>query len=128
MSIKYILIKTSLILFLLIAFCTCQKEESENETPAADRTIIVYMAADNDLSYDAFESLQQMEQGFSESHTQLIVFFDQGDGNPCLAEVHPGKNVIVKSYPELNSADPDVLKRILQDAIGLYPAQEYGLI
>ena len=122
-----IIAKTGVFLFLL-AFCACQKEESENETPVADRTIIVYMAADNDLSYDAFESLQQMEQGFSESHTQLIVFFDQGDGNPCLAEIHPDKNKIVNSYPELNSADPAVLNEVLQDAIVLYPAQKYGLI
>ena len=118
---KYIFIA-----LLLLVFSACEKEETPENL--ARRTIIAYMAADNDLSYDAFESLQQMEQGFSEVGVRLVAFLDRGDGSPCLAEVHPGKNTIVKSYPELNSADPTVLKKILQDAIGLYPAQEYGLI
>jgi len=112
-------------LFLLV-FSACEKEESPENL--SRRTIIVYMAADNDLSYDAFESLQQMKQGFSEAGTRLVVFFDQADEDPCLAEIHPGKDVIVKSYPTLNSADPAVLNEILQDAINLYPAKEYGLI
>jgi len=114
------------IILLLLAFGACEKEESPENL--ARRTIIAYVAADNDLSYDAYESLQQMEQGFSEAGVRLIVFFDQGDGNPCLSEVHPGKNTIVKSYPELNSANPAVLNEVLQDAINLYPAKEYGLI
>ncbi len=92
------------------------------------RTIIVYMAADNDLYYDAFVNLQQIKKGFSENGTRLIVFFDPIDENPCLAEVHPNEDIIVKSYPELNSANPDVLREVIQDVIELYPAQEYGLI
>ena len=120
------LISLSTIL-LLIVFGACQKEEEMPINPVS-RTIIGYMAADNDLSYDAFESLQQMEQGFSETGTRLVVFLDRGDGNPCLAEIYPGKNKIVKSYPELNSANPNVLKEVIQDALDLYPAREYGLI
>ncbi|MCL1933294.1 MAG: clostripain-related cysteine peptidase [Candidatus Azobacteroides sp.] len=111
---------------LLLVFNACQKEELSEI--AINRTILAYMAADNDLSYDAFENLQQMERGFSETGVRLIVFFDQADENPCLAEIHPDKDVIVKSYPELNSANSDVLGSVIRDVIDLYPAQEYGLI
>jgi len=126
MKIISIIAKTCVILFLLV-FCACQKEDDIPENPVI-RTIIVYMAADNDLSFDAFENLQQMKKGFSETGTRLVVFLDQIDENPCLAEVHPGKDVIVKSYSELNSANPDVLREVIRDVIDLYPAQEYGLI
>jgi len=128
MSIKYVLIKISPILFLLIAFCACQKEGLENETLVADRTIIVYMAADNDLASDASIGLQQMEQGFSEKGVNLIVFIAQSGENPQLLEIHPNTEKIVKTYPELNSADPAMLNEVIQDAINLYPVQEYGLI
>jgi len=131
MSIKYTFIKTIPFLFLLHAFCACQKEEPGDETPATatvSRTIIVYMAADNDLSEDALENLKQMEQGFSNTGARLVVFIDRADEKPSLLEIHPDKATVVKSYPELNSASSAVLKDVILDAIGLYPAQEYGLI
>ena len=116
-------------LFFILIFHSCSHEEIDEilETPVI-RTIIVYMAADNDLSYDALENLNQMKQGVADTGVHLIVFLDQWDENPCLMEIHPGKDIIVKSYPELNSADPKVLSEIIQDAIQLYPAPEYGLI
>jgi len=58
-----------LVLFILIS---CQKEDIQKNVPI--RTIIAYIAADNDLVYDASISLQQMEQGFSETGVNLIVF------------------------------------------------------
>ena len=119
------IIRVSSVLFLFI-FSACQEDEVL-ENPVI-RTVIVYMAADNDLSNDALENLKQMKQGFSEKGVNLIVFIDQWDENPRLLEIHPGKETIVKSYPEVNSADPDVLRTIIQEAIDLYPAPEYGLI
>ena len=129
MSIKYTFIKIIPILFLLV-LNACQKEEPEDERPAVSvsRTIIVYMAADNDLYEDAQVNLKQMEQGFSKTGARLVVFIDRMGENPSLLEVHPNEATIVKSYPELNSADPAVLKAIIQEAVDLFPAQEYGLI
>jgi len=86
------------------------------------------MAADNDLAGDASVSLQQMEQGFSEKGVNLIVFIAESGENPQLLEVHPNAEKVVKTYPESNTADPAILNEIIQDAIDLYPAQEYGLI
>jgi len=125
MKLSNIFIKTSFA-FALFIFISCQKEEIQ-KTPAT-RTIIVYIAADNDLAGDASVSLQQMEQGFSEKSVNLIAFYAQAGQNPKLLEIHQSKDKVVKNYPVLNTADPAVLNEILQDAIDLYPAQEYGLI
>jgi len=119
------IIKACLILSLSISI-SCQKEEREEHF--ITRTIIAYIAADNDLTGDASFSLQQMEQGFVEKGVNLIVFIAQSGENPQLLEIHPRNEKIVKTYPVLNTADPAVLKEVLQDAINLYPAQEYGLI
>jgi len=123
---KYNVIYSILSVFIITA---CSKEDGIKPVPAtAARTVIAYIAADNDLAGDASISLQQMEQGFTEKNVNLIVFIAQIGENPQLLEIHPGNEKIVKTYPVLNTADPAVLKEVLQDAINLYPAQEYGLI
>jgi hypothetical protein len=50
------------------------------------------------------------------------------DEIPYLLEIGEGKETQIKFYPELNSTDPAILKQIIQEVIGLYPAPEYGLI
>jgi len=126
MKIINIIAKTGILLFLL-AFCACQKDDVQVKTPAA-RTVIAYIAGDNDLSGDASVSLDAMEQGFSEAGVNLIVFIAQTGSNPRLLEIHKGKETPVKTYSTLNTSEPAVLNEILQDAVSLYPAQEYGLI
>ena len=116
------------LLFLLLAFFSCQKDDQVKTQTPASRTIIAYIAADNDLAGDASVSLQQMEQGYTEKGVNLIVFNAQMGENPQLLEIHQGRDKVVKNYPVLNTADPSVLNEVVQDAIDLYPAQEYGLI
>jgi hypothetical protein len=86
------------------------------------------MAADNDLYADASDDLDEMKRGFSQNGTNLIVFADLLNEHPSLMEIGLGKETVIKSCPELNSADPTVLKQIIQEVIEMYPAPEYGLI
>jgi len=126
MKIINTLAKTGILLFLIV-FCACQKDDVQVKTPAA-RTVIAYIAANNDLSGDASVSLHQMKQGFTEAGINLIAFIAQVGSNPRLLEIHPDTAKLVKTYPILNSANPAVLSEVLQDAINMYPANEYGLI
>jgi len=127
MKIINILAKTGILLFLVL-FCACQKDDTEKTKTPAARTVIAYIAGDNDLSGDASVSLDAMEQGFSETGVNLIVFIAQTGSNPRLIEIHKGKETLAKTYSTLNTSDPAVLNEVLQDAVSLYPAQEYGLI
>jgi hypothetical protein len=70
-----------------------------------ERTIIVYMAADNDLSIDAYVDLEEIKQGFSEMGSNLIVFLDPADDVPQLLKIAAKGEQQVKSYPEFNSVD-----------------------
>jgi hypothetical protein len=108
---------------------SCQDEDtSEESAPPVNRTLIVYMAADNDLSVDALADLKEMQQSFSENGANLIVFIDPSDEPPCLLQIGENRETHVKSYPELNSADSHTLKEIISEIAAMYPAPEYGLI
>ena len=115
-------------LFLIVFIAiSCNKEELLNPEPV-NRTIIVYMAADNDLSTDALADIEEMKQGFPITRDNLIVFVDMTDKPPYLLKIEKEKETIVKSYPELDSADPITLAEVTGEIIRLYPAEEYGLI
>jgi hypothetical protein len=105
----------------------CSKEDM-SEQAVTDRTVIVYMAADNNLFADAWADLEEMKRGFSEMGAKLVVFIDPLYETPVLLEVEHRKETTVRTYPELNSCDPAVLKAVLEEVVALYPAKEYGLV
>jgi hypothetical protein len=117
----------SILLFTVLIF-SCEEYDNFHDGQPVNRTIIVYMAADNDLSADALADIEEMKQGFSQKGTNLIVFADLLNENPYLLEINQEKETVIKFYSELNSADPEIMKQILQEVIERYPAQEYGLI
>ncbi|MDR0711507.1 MAG: hypothetical protein LBF67_04055 [Prevotellaceae bacterium] len=117
-----------LLLYFLLPICltACSKDDSAEASPAV-RTVIVYMAADNDLWADALADVEELQAGFSEQRVNLVVFLDPVGEPPSLLKIAPGATETVKTYPELNSADASQLRQALSDAIALYPAERYGL-
>jgi hypothetical protein len=103
----------------------CSKDHSVDT--ATVRTVIVYMAADNDLWADALVDVEEMQAGFSEQRVNLVVFLDPSGEPPCLLKIAHGTKTTVKTYPEHNSADASQMRKVLDDAIVLYPARSYGL-
>lgn len=86
------------------------------------------MAADNSLSDDAWDNLNEMTKGYEEIGTNLIVFIDPADDIPQILQIENGGSTIVKTYPEFNSADPTHIEDVLNEIIGMYPAISYGLV
>jgi hypothetical protein len=86
------------------------------------------MAADNDLSYDAIEDIEEMKQGFSGNTTNLIVFVDPASAAPYILKIGRNAESRVKSYPEFVSTDAGNMQMVLNDIIGMYPAESYGLV
>ena len=114
--------------FLLFFIAISCNEDESLISESVSRTIIVYLAADNDLSTDALVDLEEMKKGFTETQNNLIVFMDILGTPPYLLKIGKDKESIIKSYPELNSASPATLAEITKEIIHLYPAEEYGLI
>jgi hypothetical protein len=73
-----------------------------------------------------------MLEGWDGRNGNLIIYQDTAIGNSGLMEVYrengENKTKTIQEYPNENSADPVVFKRVLNDAISLYPADSYGLI
>lgn len=96
------------------------------------RTLLVYLAGDNNLSYETDEKIESMVKGWSGEGGNLIIYQDKSNTVPQLLEVYRDNGVnytqVIQTYEEENSADPTVLARIVGEVVRLYPADSYGLI
>jgi hypothetical protein len=115
--------------FSLFTSCDSDCKKSKDEYK---RTLIAYIGRDNDLTVRHEDKIQAMMEGWDGRNGNLIIYQDTALGNPGLMEVYREKDVnkikTVREYAKENSADPDVFKRVLNEAISLYPADSYGLI
>ncbi len=118
-------------------------------------TIMVYMAADNDLEAAAILDINEMEAAdFSDSGITVLALVDRAEGydgtngdwtDTRLYEItHDDDglngNIVSKRIPcnmlglsadadsELNMSDPNVLRNLLNFAAKVYPASNYGLV
>jgi hypothetical protein len=96
--------KNIILLLTLLLFTSCNREDEPPAIISATRTVIVYMAADNDLSADAFSDIEEMKEGFEETGTNLVVFIDPAGESPYLLEIARNAETKVKTYQEFNSA------------------------
>lgn len=96
-----------------------------------DRTVLIYMAADNSLSSDGESNINLMLKGMKNKGGRLVIYLDPAYDTPHLLTIRGGKNPVVdtlETYPEENSASPEVLSRVIGDTRRLFPSQSYGLI
>ena len=118
-------------------------------------TVVVYMAADNDLESSAILDINEMEASdFSEGGFTVLALVDRAEGydgtngnwtDTRLFEISRDDdglngNIVSKrlscntlglfddSEAELNMADPNVLHNLMRFAMRQYPASSYGLV
>ncbi len=130
------------IVLFTLAVCTlfftaCGKEEIEPSQ--AHRTILVYMLADNNLGETYRFDTQNINDMLTVANNNglrggnLIIYRDAYDGPPQLIKIESkkgkaGKQVVVKEYPDRNSATTEVMREVINETVALFPADEYGLI
>lgn len=97
-------------------------------------TLIVYMAADNDLHYFAWKNLKQMEQIGSNENINIIVQINTpGYLNPTKRYlVKNGRRVLIQDednpITKLNSGSAQTLIDCVNWGVTHYPADHYGII
>jgi hypothetical protein len=111
---------------------SCCDSDNENNKDVYKRTVIAYIGRDSNLTVSSEDKIQSMLEGWDGRNGNLIIYQDTAIGNSGLMEIYREKGVnkirTIRAYENENSADPAVFKRVLNDAISLFPADSYGLI
>lgn len=118
----------------LAIFCclltACDKNEKEVEPPR-NRTVLVYMIADNNLSRWTSVNVEKMMEAYK-GEGNLIMYIDGYDGAPRLEKLEMSANTckrrVIREYEERNSASPEVLKSVIDEVSRDFPAESYGLL
>lgn len=125
----YRLFAACLMYCLLFVSCNSDNDSDKN---TYERTVIVYLGRDNNLTNPYEDKITSMLQGWNGKHGNLIIYQDTAAGNSGLMDVYQekgeNKTRTIREYSNENSADPAVFSRVLNDAMKLYPADSYGLI
>lgn len=119
----------------LLIFCYvlvgCHKDHPE-PVRWADRTVLVYMIAENSLNGWTTENLNKMLKTF-QGEGNVIVYIDNYGGAPQLLKLVTDDSGItstetVKTYEERNSASSDILRQTINEVCLEFPASSYGLV
>ena len=128
--IKYILAAFT----LLFSAASCDPlSQDPPEFPQQQKTLLVYMVANNNLSSFATDNISAMMRGYLPTEDNLLVYLHSTNGNPILIKLYKDESgAAVKDtvyrFPDRNSADPSSLASALKVCRTMYPAEEYGLV
>ncbi len=125
---KYIIIS-------LVAIVAVACDPLGNEMPqfkVKDKTVLVYMAGNNNLSGNALENLEDLKKGYVPTEDNLLVYYHIPQQNPLLLRLFKDETGAVVQdtvyrFGERNSAKAESLKNAMQVTHTMFPAQEYGL-
>lgn len=119
----------------LVSLSSCEEVKgSPEEFQKKGKTILVYMAANNNLSEDARNNLADMQKGYiPDGDGNLVVYFHYPNQNPLLLNLkHNETGAIaidtVYRFPARNSATAASLTSAINVTATYFPAEEYGLI
>lgn len=119
-----------------IALLTACSDSSNESTTPAKRTVIVYMAAENTLSGNAQDDINEMIQGVKKiaKYDNLVVFVDRSRSqeNPFIVRLRDNEkqpaDTIYKYPSDFLTSDPDHMKEVISRVMTSYPAEDYGLV
>ena len=145
----------SLLMFVVL-FCSCALQTAPVQINSNDKnielTLMIYMAADNDLETYALQNLKAMEHAFYRKMNVIVLLdraegYDETDGNwtdtRLYEVVHddtdsrtirskrlscPALGLSANSETELDMSNPTVLRTFCNFSINTYKAKKYALI
>lgn len=127
---RWLLLLTGLLL------CSCIDDEYEGPDPDLPaRTVLAYMAGDNNLSGETAQKIEAMRWGWGWTGSKLLVYEDRKDEGARLLRIRGGCAVTptpyietVREYGVENSASAGTFGRVLREVMTEYPADSYGLV
>ncbi len=130
---KSIFLPVFLCLCALVAASCTHKPEPREKT-----SVLIYIAGNNSLSWNAPDCMSQLRSGFIPSGSVdsdlLLVYYHVPDECPKLIKLSRDPEgaileTVLCSYPsDQNSAKVETLKQVIMDAESLCPAQHHNLV
>lgn len=125
------MLKRIVILLVILSFLSCHKDETQLKLPVM-RTVIIYMVAGNNLYKNAKQDIAEMQAISEQIDGNLIVYLDAPENSvdsvPVLFKIQDGNIQIIKKYKQQNSANGIIMEQVINDAVAIFPALEYGLV
>ena len=116
---------------------TTEAAEARAADVSGDWTVLVYMAADNNLEEPALDDLAEMTEA---EGTDFVVLVDRSPGytdadaiglgdfdDSRLLHIKDGEVEVIGEPGELNTGDPSVLASFVNEGINAYPNDHYAL-
>ena len=125
-----------LLLLLIVFSCSKEIKEIDISSPKG-RTVLVYLAGDNDLSYEVADIHAALMQGWNSKIVgSLVIFADRVGASPVLIKIKEHNNQTIadtlKTYnsegSNVNSASPELLRQVITDTQILAPGESYGMV
>lgn len=132
--------KKSSVLFLIltILITACSKDDTLEKSfviTKAKQTVIVYMSAENNLSYVATSDIDEMVKGSLSlpDSCNLIAFIDSAgtDKYPYILRIKDGEKVKDPAYAtteDFYASDPTKMYDVLKWIMDRYPSDAYSLV
>lgn len=121
---------TTVLLFLTLF--ACKKHAADQEPVLPERSVLIYIGANNNLHDDALITVNNILEGAKSVPAGGLVVYLKTQFHSCLLKISTGKPVVqidtVKKYTGGNSSDPAFLSMVIKDARACAPAKSYGLV
>ena len=115
---------------LLLCACSSDNEDNPLVPVESERSVLIYMAGENNLSGFADLNLDDIKLSSKslKDNQNLIVYVDRYGIKPYMARVKDGVLVDSVAMEESSSADPAVMENVIRQMRTKYPAKSYGLV
>jgi len=128
-------LKSLIILIIISLHFSCKKTpEILPDKTVVKKMVLVYMEANNDLRYDALNSINMMEKGASNLDGTLLVYVKTSSVRSYLLKIKYDSDInkivsdTVKVFENSPASDAEFLKDVVKYAQQEYPAESYGLV
>lgn len=121
------------LLVACLLLCGCAEKEPAAAPPEpVGRTVLAYMAGDNNLSGYMIENLDMMARGVQAAGAcdgRLVAYVDTPGENPRLVEITAaGRRELYRWPGAHDSASPEVMREVVERVRLLAPAAHYGMV
>ncbi|MCD6176773.1 MAG: hypothetical protein J7K29_02935, partial [Candidatus Cloacimonetes bacterium] len=118
--------KIILLSFVIFTLISCSKIDESNWT------ILIYMAADNGLNFEALDDIEDMMQAEFSDNINVIVQVDYSETNSSPAayryHIYPGLQEQISYLGEIDSGDENELTAFANWGFNKYPSEKQALV